>query len=612
MTTTPNRTAGDHVPGQTTIDQALRAAGAGYGPAIITRGDAAHLHLPDETVDLIATSPPYFGLRSYTDGGAHYDGQVGDEATPIEYLDALIACTREWVRVLKPGGSIFVNLSDTYSSGQRFDRGFTAQDAAWLAGVIDSDGSISVRADSGGRSHVAWTRVGQMRPEVVKRIGELTGTGQVFEDARGVWNWNAAAQQARWVLERIWPWLRIKQRQALAAIDLMSQKATRGARGRWNPLTDEDVRRRETIRQAVLAWNRGEEFPGYEPPAAGTVDLPTDARFIPAKSLMLLPQRYAIRAVDELGLILRAEIVWAKPNGLPESVTDRVRRSHEQVFHLTKSARYFAAVDEIREPHAPDSLRPSKLGATSMRARNASIDGGAKEQGVPNPLGKLPGSVWEIPTAPLMVPDHLGVDHFAAYPPELVRRIVLGWSPREVCTVCGEGRRPVRDGAWQYECPGNVNAERALKRAHALGLTAADIAERYGTKIKSGGNHADGADTVHARALSLATLLGGRLYAEQLLPLVKRAPGGCACACTDTTAPATPGVVLDPFGGTGTTALVASAFGRVGISNDLSADYCRLARWRTADPGERARALDVPKPEKPVEGQLGLFDGLGA
>jgi hypothetical protein len=95
---------------------------------------------------------------------------------------------------------------------------------------------------------------------------------------------------------------------------------------------------------------------------------------------------------------------------------------------------------------------------------------------------------------------------------------------------------------------------------------------------------------------------------------------GYACACPDTTAPATPGVVLDPFGGTGTTALVASVHGRIGISNDLSADYCRLAQWRTTDEKQRAKAAGVkakaPKKAKPqpvadvIElpaGQIDLF-----
>ena len=80
--------------------------------------------------------------------------------------------------------------------------------------------------------------------------------------------------------------------------------------------------------------------------------------FVPAKSLMGLPWRYAIGCIDQLGLILRAEVIWAKPNGLPESVTDRVRRSHEQWFHFTKEPRYFSAVDEVREPQTGTAGMP--------------------------------------------------------------------------------------------------------------------------------------------------------------------------------------------------------------------------------------------------------------
>ncbi len=414
--------------------------------AIVTRGDAAHLHLPDETVDLIVTSPPYFGLRSYQDGGEHYDGQVGDEATPAEYLDALTACTAEWVRVLKPGGSIFVNLGDKYSGAQG-----------------------QTQTGVNGRKH-------------------MTDTARTWQQT--------------------------------------------------NPR------------------NTG----------------------IPAKSLMMLPQRYAIRCVDDLGLILRAEIIWSKPNGLPESVTDRVRRSHEQVFHLVKQPRYYSAVDEVREAHAEVSLRRSMPHRANPGRRDADIYQGADGQTLAlsqmiHPLGKLPGSVWSIPTAPLTVPASLGVDHFAAFPPELVRRIVLGWSPREVCCACGEGRRPVK--------------------ATTRELTRPSGAERIGTHMDAvSGVHRVRSDVGNIRSVHEIT--------------------GYACVCPDTTAPTTRGVVLDPFGGTGTTALVASAYGRVGISVDLSADYCRLARWRTSDPGERARVLGVPKPEPVPESQLGLFDGLGA
>ena len=86
---------------------------------------------------------------------------------------------------------------------------------------------------------------------------------------------------------------------------------------------------------------------------------------------------------------------------------------------------------------------------------------------------------------------------------------------------------------------------------------------------------------------------------------------GEQCACPDTSAPTRPAVVLDPFGGTGTVALVAEAEGRIGWHVELSQDYCRLARWRTSDPGERARARQVDKPPPVPDDMDSLLDLLG-
>ena len=83
----------------------------------LIRGDATSIPLADDSVDLIVTSPPYFALRSYTDGGEHYDGQIGSEATPQAFLEALWAVTAECRRVLKPSGSLFCNLGDKYAAG---------------------------------------------------------------------------------------------------------------------------------------------------------------------------------------------------------------------------------------------------------------------------------------------------------------------------------------------------------------------------------------------------------------------------------------------------------------------------------------------------------------
>ena len=392
--------------------------------AHVLRGDARHLPLPDGCVDLIVTSPPYFGLRSYTDGGAHYAGQIGSEPTPAAWLDALLECTREWVRVLKPDGNLFVNLGDKYDAG------------------TDSPRRVP---------------------------GDL--------------NWIRKASSPR-----------------------------------------------------------------------GTTGCP--------KSLLGLPWRYAHGCTDQLGLILRAEIIWAKPNGLPESVTDRVRRAHEQVFHLVKQPRYYAAVDEIREPHQVPNQSRTK--GHSMNGGKAS--GGPHIDPPLNPLGKLPGSVWEIPSSPLQVPERVGVDHFAAFPPALVRPIVLGWSPPGVCTACGHGRRPVVDAAFDTQgrtTNGPKNGER--RSAGALNMAS------------------------NVRSVRSTTITG------------------YACACPRLDAPTRPAVVLDPFGGTGTTALVASTYGRVGVTVDLSADYCRLAHWRVNDPGERARARAMPKPPPIPDGMEPLF-----
>jgi len=413
--------------------------------AVILRADARALPLPDASVDLIVTSPPYYGLRDYRDGDGSLAGQIGSEATPAEYIAALTACTRDWVRVLKPSGSMFINLGDSFNSGP-----------------------------SG------------------KRVS--SGLGGTPQAARG-------------------------------------SSAGLGRKTAGQP-----------------------------------------------KSLLGLPWRYALACTDELGLILRRDVIWSKPNGLPESVTDRCRSSHEYVFHLVKRPRYYAAVDEIREPHAPPTSGRNPHGARGPHYRVGS-DGlmtnghGSHPTGVDghlgfNPLGKLPGSVWEIPSQPLTVPPGLGIDHFAAFPMELPRRIIAGWSPPGICTACGEGRRPVTPATLALAADGKTCLN--CRKNHGYG--------------RAGSEHA-------------AANVGPRFAC------VHRVITGYACACPQPDAPTRPAVVADPFSGTGTTALVASALGRIGIGVDRSAAYCRLARWRTSDPGELAKAMCVPKPPPQVDGQ---------
>lgn len=411
----------------------------------VLRADARCLPLADDSVDLIVTSPPYFALRSYTDGGEHYDGQVGAEATPAEFVDALLEVTRECVRALKPSGSLWVNLGDKYAGGG----------------------------------------------------------------------------------------------------------------GQW----DKDDRPDPSKRRA----------------ASGSISSGGKTYGLRAKSLIGIPWRYALRCIDELGLILRAEVIWSKPNGLPESVTDRVRRSHEQWFHFTVEPRYFSAVDAIREPHVyPDDTRHLRGGRRSINPDGSDAGGNTSTC---NPLGKLPGSVWTVPTEPLIVPDELGVDHFAAFPTAWPKRIIEGWSPAGICVACGEGRRPVVER-------GSQPAEPAHRGANRLAPGKA------------------GNGTLGFRASKLS----GQEWNAHRAANPDRITGE-ACACPEPTAATRPAVVLDPFGGTGTTAMVARALGRVGISVDLSADYCRLAQWRTNDGAQLAkvRGEEFRKPAPQIDGQAELF-----
>jgi SAM-dependent methyltransferase len=240
----------------------------------LIRGDALRMPLRDESVDLVISSPPYFALRSYQDDGEHYAGQIGSEPTPADFLAALWAVMDECWRVLKPTGSCWVNLGDSYSRGQRWDNEFTTADAAWLAGLIDADGTITVRHTQQPQmrapSFEGIIAVEQSDLEAVTEARRLTGRGNLVHmpsrrGARPSWRWTVSTRDARWVAERIWPWLQIKRRQALAVVELARHREHHNARGGWRPIKPEWIEYRQQICDAVRAWNARQPF-DWEPP----------------------------------------------------------------------------------------------------------------------------------------------------------------------------------------------------------------------------------------------------------------------------------------------------------------------------------------------------------
>ena len=139
------------------------------------------------------------------------------------------------------------------------------------------------------------------------------------------------------------------------------------------------------------------------------------------KDLVGIPWRVAF-ALQADGWTLRQDIIWQKPNVMPESVSDRCTKSHEYIFLMTKSRKYFFDAAAIEEDAKWD-----KWGDSTDRKH---------QQGMASHLKKLKSdlpirdkrnkrSVWSINTRP-----YKG-DHFAAFPPALVEPCILAGCPRD-------------------------------------------------------------------------------------------------------------------------------------------------------------------------------------
>src|SRR5215813_10692340 len=151
------------------------------------------------------------------------------------------------------------------------------------------------------------------------------------------------------------------------------------------------------------------------------------------KDLVGIPWRVAF-ALQADGWYLRSDIIWSKPNPMPESVTDRPTKAHEYLFLLSKSSRYFYDADAIREP-AED--RPQPLATAKTKTPNATAwlnnayAPGASGYGH-NPSGRNKRSVWEIAT------ESYPEAHFATFPQALVEPCIKsGTSEHGVCPECG-------------------------------------------------------------------------------------------------------------------------------------------------------------------------------
>ncbi len=253
--------------------------------------------MPDEFVNCCVTSPPYWGLRDYG-----VDGQLGLEESLEEFVAKMVEVFAEVNRVLKPAGTLWLNLGDSYNSGP-----------------------------AGSRDPNRWPK-----------------------------------------------------------------------------------------------QSRNDHVPQSRQPAGN----------LKPKDLCGIPWRVAL-ALQADGWYLRQDIIWHKPNPMPESVTDRCTKAHEYIFLLSKSPKYYYDQDAIRVPQNESNDARPRMGQgpnskynqkreswneTHNDNRRLTIGNKIKEK-MNHPEGKNRRDVWTIPLAPYPKA------HFATFPPKLIEPCILAGCP---------------------------------------------------------------------------------------------------------------------------------------------------------------------------------------
>jgi DNA modification methylase len=249
------------------------------------------------------------------------------------------------------------------------------------------------------------------------------------------------------------------------------------------------------------------------------------------KSLVEVPGLFA-RKAREAGWTIRNEITWAKTNGIPSPAKDRLVPRHEPIYHLVRDDDYFY-----------DLFGYSKVYGN----------------------GSNPGDVWKI------AHDRNTGGHLAPFPEELVQRILTLACPPAVCPECGEPQRRELERPLLNLDQSRPQARRALKKFHdsdlnkdhirairAVGISDAGKAKEF----QSGaGNNAE---DVQELADEAKNVLGG-YFREFTFPQPETKDWvGCDCEVDPE-----PGVVFDPFAGSGTTLKVANELGYHAWGTDL-------------------------------------------
>jgi hypothetical protein len=245
---------------------------------------------------------------------------------------------------------------------------------------------------------------------------------------------------------------------------------------------------------------------------------------VPAKSLIGIPERFALAMTDRLNFIRRNTIIWYKRNPMPESVKDRFTEDFEYLYFFSKSPKYYFE----------QQFEPANDWGTRDRSdfRNGTDDPLLKHHvftdGNQAETGRNKRTTWDIPT------ESGKSDHYAAYPEKLCETPILAGCPAAICTKCGKAREKIVE----------------------IVVTDRSINGRGFNDDRNDGGKACNANR----------------------QIVDSGLSDCGCGASFD-----PGVVLDPFAGTGTTGAVSKRLGRKSVLIELSPKYCQIIEKRIAN-----------------------------
>ena len=306
-----------------------------------------------------------------------------------------------------------------------------------------------------------------------------------------------------------------------------------GYSGSWGNFGTREGKQRSvnTHRDPRKAWDNNTERP------ATSYSHPT----LKPKDLILMPERVALAAQQD-GWYIRKRIIWHKPNIKPESVQDRPTLDYEHIWMMTKKPHYWWDRTAVLEPaiHAGRIVKATGNGAKNADEGHSRTTKGFTLHDTLVTARRNLRSVWSFPTA------QYKDAHYAVFPMELPRRCILASCPPEICVRCDTPRVRI-----------------VKKQTHFEGGSG-----RAGTQPEE--IKGKWQEDRHGKNLLLGPVVDHQTV------------GWSDCGCEEPDYG--PGIVLDPFFGTGTTGLAARELGRLFIGVELSPTYVEMVKRRLSAP----------------------------